>query len=87
MGVPAGRQLDGAAGREAGTNEQVESGLTTFLTAFGSLVITGSLYWISLFHVFWNALLFLTKLAKASMPVFVPKSVVSWWSGAPLSIM
>jgi hypothetical protein len=32
MGVPAGQQLDGAAGREAGTNEQVESGLTTFLT-------------------------------------------------------
>jgi hypothetical protein len=32
MGVPAGRQLDGAAGREAGTDERVESGLTTFLT-------------------------------------------------------
>jgi hypothetical protein len=33
MGVPAGRQLDGAAGREAGTDERVESGLTTFPTA------------------------------------------------------
>jgi hypothetical protein len=33
MGVPAGQQLDGAAGREAGTDERVESGLTTFLTA------------------------------------------------------
>jgi hypothetical protein len=32
MGVPAGRQLDGAAGREAGTDERVKSGLTTFLT-------------------------------------------------------
>jgi hypothetical protein len=34
MGVPAGRQLDGAAGREAGTDERVESGLTTFLTVW-----------------------------------------------------
>jgi hypothetical protein len=34
MGVPAGRQLDGAAGREAGTDERVESGLTTFLTSW-----------------------------------------------------
>jgi hypothetical protein len=33
MGVPAGRQLDGAAGREVGTDERVESGLTTFLIA------------------------------------------------------
>jgi hypothetical protein len=32
MGMPAGRQLDGTAGREAGTDERVESGLTTFLT-------------------------------------------------------
>jgi hypothetical protein len=32
MGVPAGRQLNGAAGREAGTDERVKSGLTTFLT-------------------------------------------------------
>jgi hypothetical protein len=30
--MPAGRQLDGVAGREAGTDEWVESGLTTFLT-------------------------------------------------------
>jgi hypothetical protein len=37
MGVPAGRQLDGAAGREAGTDERVESGLTTFLTLWGQL--------------------------------------------------
>jgi hypothetical protein len=35
MGVLAGRQLDGAAGREAGTDERVESGLTTFLTECG----------------------------------------------------
>ena len=40
-----------------------------------------------MFHVFWNALLFLTNLAKASMPVFVPKRVASWWSGAPSSII
>ena len=32
LGVPAGRCLDGAAGREAGTEERAESGLTTFLT-------------------------------------------------------
>jgi hypothetical protein len=42
MGVPAGRQLDGAAGREAGTDERVESGLTTFLTPSKiSLVLLG----------------------------------------------
>jgi hypothetical protein len=38
MGVPAGWQLDGVAGREAGTDEQVESGLTTFLTT-GDIVV------------------------------------------------
>jgi hypothetical protein len=32
MGVLAGQQLDSTASREAGTDEQVESGLTTFLT-------------------------------------------------------
>jgi hypothetical protein len=32
MGMPAGQQLDGVPGCEAGTDEQVESGLTTFLT-------------------------------------------------------
>ena len=30
---------------------------------------------------------FLTNSAKVSMPVFVPKRVASWWSGAPSSIM
>jgi hypothetical protein len=39
MGVPAGRQLDGAAGREAGTDERVESGLTTFLTVRGAYLM------------------------------------------------
>jgi hypothetical protein len=48
MGVPAGRQLDGAAGREAGTDERVESGLTTFLThslklRYGNLIQPGAL--------------------------------------------
>jgi hypothetical protein len=45
MGVPAGRQLDGAAGREAGTDERVESGLTTFLTDQDAfyLAVRGSL--------------------------------------------
>jgi hypothetical protein len=38
MGVPAGRQLDSAAGHEAGANEQVESGLTTFLTRWLELL-------------------------------------------------
>ena len=37
--------------------------------------------------VFWNALLFLMNSAKVLMPVFVPKRVASWWSGAPLSII
>jgi ribonuclease HI len=36
MGMLAGRQLDGAASCEVGTDEQVKSGLTTFLTAWVS---------------------------------------------------
>src|SRR5258706_2640979 len=35
---------------------------------------------------FWKALLSLTNLARVSMPFFVPRIVVSLWSGAPSSI-
>ena len=38
-------------------------------------------------RIFWNTLHFLMNSGKASMLVFVPKSVASWWSGAPSSIM
>jgi hypothetical protein len=48
MGVPAGRQLDSTAGREAGTDERVESGLTTFLTVPPCVLLSV----VICFHVF-----------------------------------
>jgi hypothetical protein len=48
---------------------------------------SGAFYRVSVGRVFWNALLFLTNSARASMPLFVPKSVANWWSGAPSLII
>jgi hypothetical protein len=43
---------------------------------------SGAFYRVSVGRVFWNALLLLTNPARASMPLFVPKSVANWWREA-----